>query len=77
MLKWTFCYFQLLENEGYIPISVPVLKFNFINTEEYNTRLTNYTDYHCIVFTSQQAVKVTQQVIQSWTGWLYMIFFFL
>ncbi|CAG2203007.1 UROS [Mytilus edulis] len=59
-------YHKTLESEGYNPVSVPVLKFNFINIDEYSDRLSNYTSYCSIVFTSQQAVKATQEVIQSW-----------
>ncbi|XP_063434021.1 uroporphyrinogen-III synthase-like [Mytilus trossulus] len=59
-------YHKTLESKGYNPVSVPVLKFNFINIDEYTDRLSNYTSYHSIVFTSQQAVKATQEVIQPW-----------
>ncbi|XP_076105072.1 uroporphyrinogen-III synthase-like isoform X2 [Mytilus galloprovincialis] len=59
-------YHKTLESGGYNPVSVPVLKFNFINIDEYSDRLSNLTSYHSIVFTSQQAVKATQEVIQSW-----------
>lgn len=61
-------YFQTLEDEGLTAASIPVLQFVFINLKDYCQKLSNINAYHSLVFTSQQAVRATQEVLETWTG---------
>jgi len=58
----------MLEKSGYRVTFLPALGFEFLNLEQYSKLLMRMEEFSAIVFTSQQAVKATQQILISLAG---------
>ncbi|OWF51001.1 Uroporphyrinogen-III synthase [Mizuhopecten yessoensis] len=61
-------YQKLLTNAGFNTVLCPVLTFDFLNLDLYEDQLSKPDEYSAIVFTSQQAVKATEMVLDSLSG---------
>lgn len=60
-------YEKVLVSNGYTPVSLPVLEFQYKNIEEYVSLLSDVSNYSAVIFTSQQAVKATQIAAKNLT----------